>query len=60
VLAVLEFSVVVYFIHCENEGVPSSVSDVHRYVIIRKLLGSMFNILPGVFEELSHLKYNTV
>jgi hypothetical protein len=29
-----------------NEGAPSSISDLDRYVILRNLLHSIFNILP--------------
>jgi hypothetical protein len=33
-----------YSIYCVNKGASSSVSDVERYVIIRKLLDSLFDI----------------
>jgi hypothetical protein len=36
----------VYSVYCVNEGALSSVSDVERYVIIKKLPDSIFNPFP--------------
>jgi hypothetical protein len=35
-----------YFVYDGNEDASSSVSDVHHYIIIRKLLDFIYNILP--------------
>jgi hypothetical protein len=52
----------IYYSVVENEGTSSPVSDVDRYVTIRKLLDSMFSILPVFLRRLeiqtySHMAY---
>jgi hypothetical protein len=47
----------IYSIQCENELVSSSVSDMDRYVIIRKLLGSIFGVLPVLIRQWEINKY---
>jgi hypothetical protein len=37
---------VIYSVHYGKEGMLSSVSDVDSYVIIIKLLDSIFSVLP--------------
>jgi hypothetical protein len=37
---------IVYFIYYGNEGTSSAGSDADRYVIIKKLLGFIFEIIP--------------
>jgi hypothetical protein len=41
----------IYSIHYESEGMSSSVSDLYPYVIIRKLLDSMFHMLPVLIRQ---------
>jgi hypothetical protein len=38
-----------YVNYYENEGASSSVNDIDRYVIIRKLLDVLFNTVLPVF-----------
>jgi hypothetical protein len=40
-----------YSIYYENEGGSWPVSGVDRYVIIRKLLDSIFNIIPVLIRR---------
>jgi hypothetical protein len=40
----------VYSTHYENEGTSSSVGDLDRYVVTRKLLDSTFRILPVIIR----------
>jgi hypothetical protein len=43
----------IHFIYC-GKGVPSSVSDVDRYVIIKKLLDSVINVLSVLTSRWEH------
>jgi hypothetical protein len=38
---------------CGSEVASSSVSDVNPYVIVQKLLDSIFNILPALMRRLN-------